>query len=111
MPAPAPERRKTTIIQRVSLALDIGLLTAVASLAFWTGRQAQQIEEMRAQQQEQAKSTASSQERIGSAVARIDVVEAKAESTTELVRSLKEDMTDRLRRIEDKIDGERRGRR
>jgi hypothetical protein len=32
------------------------------------------------------------------------VVEVKAESTTELVRSLKEDMIDRLRRIEDKLD-------
>jgi len=106
--ASLPERRKTTTIQRVQIALDIGLLTAVASLAFWTGKQSQQIEEMRENQKSTSAESAAAQQRISSAVARIDVVETKAESTTELVRGLKEDMTDRLRRIEDKLDQRRR---
>lgn len=103
-----PERRKTTTIQRVSLALDLALLTAVASLAFWTGKQAQQIEQMRDNQKAVNEKSEAAQQRITSAVARIDVVETKAENTTELVRGLKEDMTDRLRRIEDKLDQRRR---
>lgn len=103
-----PERRKTTTIQRVSLALDIGALVSIATLAFWVGQQAQKIEDMRKQQGEQAEQNSTAQRTISSAVARIDVVEAKAESTTELVRGLKEDMTDRLRRIEDKLDQKRR---
>lgn len=107
--APA-ERRKTTVIQRVSLALELGLLTAVASLAFWCGQLAQQMSEMREQQKSTNAASAATQQTISTAVARIDVVEAKSESATELVRSLKEDMTDRLRRIEDKIDDRRRGR-
>ena len=108
MPAAQPERRKTTTIQRVSLALDLGALVSIATLAFWVGQQAQKVEEMRVQQQEQQAANAAAQQTIGTAVARIDVVEAKAESTTELVRGLKEDMTDRLRRIEDKLDSRRR---
>lgn len=103
-----PERRKTTTIQFVSLAMDVSLLGAVASLAFWTGQQAQQIRDMREQQDKQAAANVAAQGTISAAVARIDVVEAKAESTTELVRGLKEDVTDRLRRIEDKLDGRNR---
>lgn len=106
-----PERRKTTTIQRVSLALDLSALVAIASLAFWVGQQAQKIEEMRQQQQEQAAANSRAQQTISTAVARIDVVEVKAESTTELVRALKEDMIDRLRRIEDKLDSSGRSRR
>lgn len=106
--APMPERRKTTTIQRVSLALDIGLLMSVASLAFWTGRQAQQIEEMREAQKATNEKSEAAQVRISSAVARIDVVEVKAESTTALVRDLREDMNASLRRIEDKLDQRRR---
>lgn len=100
-----PERRQTTTIQRVSLAMDVSLLIAIATLAFWVGQQSQKIEEMRSQQQQQAQENATAQRLISAAVARIDVVEVKSESTTELVRALKEDMTDRLRRIEDKLDG------
>ncbi len=105
---PVPERRKTTTIQRVSLALDIGLLTAVASLAFWQGRQAETIETTRAEQKITNEKSEAAQQRISAAVARIDVVEVKAESTTLVVRDLKEDMIDRLRRIEDKLDAGRR---
>ena len=102
--APAPERRKTTTIQMVAVGINFTLAAAVAGLAFRSGQVEQQVQDMRTQLSEQAKEYNAAQLTISSAVARIDVVEAKAESTTELVRGLKEDMTDRLRRIEDKID-------
>lgn len=99
-----PERRKTTTIQRVSLAMDVSALVAIASLAFWTGQQAQEIKQMRAEQEQQREANAVTRQGIGSAVARIDVIENKGESTQALVRDLKGDLNERLRRIEDKLD-------
>lgn len=103
-----PERRKTSLIQQVSLGLLISTLVSVASLAFWTGQQAQQIQEMRQEQDKQRIAASASQQTIGAAVARIDVIENKGESTQALVRDLKGDLNERLRRIEDKVDASRR---
>lgn len=100
MPPAQPERRKTTTIQRISIALDVSALIAIGSLAFWQGRQAQQVEEIRQEQAEQRATSAA----FASAVARIDVIESKGESTQTLVRDLKADLNERLRRIEDKLD-------
>lgn len=108
MAAPQPERRKTTVIQRISLALNCAEFVAVASLAFWTGQQAQEIKTLRAEREEQRQTEARTQQTISSAVARIDVIENKGESTQLLVRDLKGDLNERLRRIEDKIDSRNR---
>lgn len=103
-----PERRKTTTIQRISLALDIGALISIASLAFWTGRQAQRIDEMAEGQKERDANVAQVQATVNNTAARVDVVEVKAESTTTLVRDMKADVGAQLRRIEDKLDAGRR---
>lgn len=105
---PQLERRKTTTIQRVSLALDISQIVAIASLAFAYGQQSQEVKQMRADQEQQRQQSTGSQQTINAAVARIDVIENKGESTQVLVRDLKGDLNERLRRIEDKLDQQKR---
>lgn len=111
-PEPPAERRKTPLVQRITLAVDIGILLAMISSAFWFGRQAERIDKVAEVQAKQGQAI----EALGKAInevtgqvltaaeGRIAVVEAKGASTETLVRDLKTDMTDRLRRIEDKID-------
>lgn len=118
-PEAPPERRKTQLVQRITLIVDIGILLAMISFAFWFGRQSQRLDQLadgQAKQGEvQAKQgeaidalgksvTAVTDQVLAAAEGRIAVVEAKGASTETLVRDLKVDMTDRLRRIEDKID-------
>lgn len=103
-----PERRRTTMIQRVSLAMDITSLLALISLVFWVGKQSQRIDELSIKQEKQGETIEQTGKAVNTTAARIDVVETKSESTTVVVRDLKEDVMDKLRRIEDKLDGRRR---
>jgi hypothetical protein len=50
----APERRKTTPIQFIALAVNVGLLTAVAGLAFRSGQVEQQVQDLRTQMAKQS---------------------------------------------------------
>ena len=118
-PEPPPERRKTPLVQRITLIVDIGILIAIITFTFWSGRQAERIDQVAKEQAKQGEVQAQQGAAIAllgttvtevtnqvllSAETRIAVVEAKGTSTETLVRDLKVDMTDRLRRIEDKID-------
>lgn len=104
----SPDRRKVTTLQRIQLGLDIGALVSIASLAFWTGGQAQQIKEMRDEMVQQRDANVRTQQTVSASVARIDVIENRGEATQLLVRDLKTDLNERLGRIEDKIDARRR---
>lgn len=111
-PSELPERRKTPLVQRITLAVDVGIFVALLSYAFWNGRQSERLDKVIQQQAQQGEAMDALQRSVtdvtgqvlAAAEGRIAVVEAKGASTETLVRDLKVDMTDRLRRIEDKID-------
>jgi hypothetical protein len=102
-----PERRKTTTIQRISLGLNAAELIAICSLAYAYGQQSQDVKTQGEELTQQREANAAARQAISSAIARVDVIENKGEATQLLLRDLKMDLNERLRRIEDKLDSGR----
>lgn len=115
-----PERRRTTTVQKVAIALDVSLAISILTLAFWFGKQVEKWDKVATQQEKQGElieqvQTTTAQvsgqvlqmattSNVASLEARTQVLEAKQATTEQLIRDLKADMTERLKRIETKID-------
>lgn len=120
MVTPPPDRRRVTTVQKLSLGIELGMAITLGSLIFQQGRNAEKWDAVAAQQKTQgeqleAVSDKTSQvsgqvlqmattSNMAAAEARIQVLETKQATSELLLRELKTDMTDRLKRIESKID-------
>lgn len=115
-----PERRRTSTVTKVAIALDVSMAVTIISLVFWFGKQVEKWDKVAEQQTEQGeaieqvqKTTAqvsgqvlqmATTSNVAALEARTQVLETKQATTEQLIRDLKADMTERLRRIENKID-------
>jgi membrane protein involved in colicin uptake len=115
-----PERRATSGVQKIQLGLLITIALAVVPYIFGAGRGSEKIDAVATEQKaqrEQIRDVQSQTARVSGQVlqmattsnvseleARITVLEAKQTSNEALLREIKADLTDRLRRIETKID-------
>lgn len=118
-----PDRRRVSVVQKISLSIEIGMAVTLATLIFQFGRssekwdgvaEAQKAQGVQLEALNNRTSQVSGQvlqmattSNMAAAEARIQVVETKQATNEQLLRELKADMTDRLRRIEAKIDQRR----
>jgi hypothetical protein len=114
------DRRKTTVVQKFAIGLDLGILTALGGLFFWAGQQSERIQKQDERQLAQGQTLEQLQNataqvsgqvlqmatttNVSALEARTQVLEVKQSTNESLLRDLKSDMVDRLRRIENKID-------
>lgn len=114
------ERRRTTLVQKLAVGLDVSMIMTLLGLVFWLGQQSNKWDkaaissDAQAATLEQVQSTVSqvqgqvlqmaTSNNLGEAEARISVLETRAGNTEQLVRDLRNDMIERLRRIENKVD-------
>jgi len=117
------ERRKAGPWQRASLVVEAGLLIAVATSIFASGRMAERSDKVAESQRGQSQQVTTLNEKVSSmsgqmlqfsntsnvaaVEGRVLVLESKTTAIESLTRELKIDMTDRLKRIEMKIDQQR----
>lgn len=115
-----PERRRTSTVTKVAIALDVSMAVTIISLVFWFGKQVEKWDKVAEQQTEQGEAikqvqTTTAQvsgqvlqmattSNVAALEARTQVLETKQATTEQLIRDLKADMVERLRRIENKID-------
>lgn len=118
--ATLPERRKTPTVQKVQVGLLITIALALVPYIFGAGRGSEKLDSVAIEQKaqrEQIRDVQAATSRVSGQVlqmattsnvtaleARIQVLEAKQASNELLLREIKADLTDRLRRIEAKID-------
>ena len=110
-------------MQKFSIGVDFSVLAAVASLVFWVGGQSEEQEQTKIEVQKLVLKTdelskestrASGQlmqmagtDSVASVVNRVAVVETKVDAQEEFTREMKNDLVNRLTRIENKIDNSR----
>lgn len=118
--APLPERRKTPTVQKIQVGLLITIALALIPYVFGFGRSAEKIDTLAVVQKAQGEQLRDVQvvtSRVSGQVlqmattgnvsaleARIQVLESKQATSEQLLRELRQDMVDRLRRIEAKLD-------
>lgn len=116
----AEERRRTTPIQKLAVALDASMIVTLVGLVFWFGQQSAKWDKVAVQSDAQATTLENVQNtatqisgqvlqmatttNLAHAEGRIQVLETRATGTDQLIRDMRSDMVDRLRRIENKID-------
>lgn len=119
-PPPLPERRKTRIVEKVQVGLLITIAFAVVPYIFGAGRGSEKLDTVATIQKAQGEQLLNVQavtSRVSGQVlqmattgnvsaleARIQVLESKQATSEQLIRELRTDMVDRLRRIEGKLD-------
>ena len=115
-----PERRRTSTVTKIAIGLDLSMAVSIITMVFWFGKQVEKWDAVAEQQKQQAgaieqvqKTTAqvsgqvlqmATTSNVSQLEARTVVLETKQATTEQLIRDLKADMTERLRRIETKID-------
>lgn len=111
-----PERRRTTQIQRVSLAFEGATLIALVTVIFWVGRQAQVLEELvssRSRSEVKIETVndkltvlsgqvlqSSSVAAVAGLDARTKVLEARMDSGEQAARELRQELNIRFDRLE-----------
>lgn len=116
----AEERRRTSRFQKFQLGIELSTVFTVMGLVFWFGQQSAKWDDVaiaskaQAATLEQLQATTSqvsgqvlqmaTTTNLARAEGRITVLESRAGITEQLVREMRVDMVDRLRRIENKID-------
>lgn len=114
------DRRRTTLFQKLQLGIEVGTIFTVAGLVFWFGQQTAKWDKVAIASEAQASTLEATQLQVaqvsgqvlqmatignlGRAESRISVVETRASNTEQLIRDMRSEMTERLRRIENKID-------
>jgi hypothetical protein len=115
-----PERRRPTFFQKFAVMIDVGMIVTTVTLVFWFGQQVKKWDTVAERQVDQAAAIEQVQSQtaqvsgqilqmatfsnVSALEARTQVLESKQATNEQLLRELKADMTDRLRRIENKID-------
>ena len=115
--------RQLPVGTKFSVVADVTMIIAVIGLIFGAGRQSERLDQVVIKQDDQSTKTQTlstqvttvsgqmlqmtSSTNMAAAEARVAVLEARADSTDNLVRDFKGDMVDRLKRIEGKIDQSR----
>lgn len=118
--AALPERRKTPTVQKIQVGLLVTIALALVPYIFGYGRNAEKIDTVAAVQKtqgDQLRDVQAVTSRVSGQVlqmattgnvsaleARIQILEAKQATSEQLLRELRQDMVDRLRRIEAKLD-------
>lgn len=116
----APERRATTLFQKLQLSIEIGTIFTVMGLVYWFGTQSAKWDDVAVASKAQAATLEQVQlttaqvsgqvlqmattTNLARAEGRISTLETRLVTTDQLVRDLRADMVERLRRIENKID-------
>lgn len=114
------DRRKTTTVQKISLGIELGMALSLAGMVFAFGRNTERWDKVATEQTTQGEQLTelkdatskvsgqvlqmASNSNMAAAEARIQVLEAKQSNNEQLLRELKVDMSERLSRIERKID-------
>jgi hypothetical protein len=122
-PPPLPERRRTNGVQKITVGLGLSSLVGIATLAFNAGGQAkkwdmvadtQQVQGQSLQQVQTTTSQLSGQilqlattSNVSQLEARTQVLETKQALQEQLMRDMRADLIERLKRIETKLDQDR----
>lgn len=122
MTAP-PDRRRTSNFQKFQLGIELSTIFTVMGLVFWFGQQSAKWDKVAVTSDanaatletlQTATATISGQvlqmattTNLARAEGRITTLEQRANTNEQLIRDLRIDMVDRLKRIENKIDAVR----